>query len=146
MLSPGFQTERFIEGGDSIDIHQGTSGLLSHDSQCFFGKVTILRLDLFKDGNQFSPLAAMGLQDLKNRLWIHSSPFNGSLRKCCRRMQRFQIRIGRTFLSGSSIFAETRKSRLLEKMVVLSSILFAMPDPALGFWKGAGLSILTNTA
>jgi hypothetical protein len=31
-------------------------------------------------------------------------------------------------------------------MVVLSSILLAMPDPTFGFWKGAGLPILTNTA
>jgi len=34
----------------------------------------------------------------------------------------------------------------LNKMVVLSSILFAMPNTSFRFWKGAGLPILTNAA
>jgi hypothetical protein len=31
-------------------------------------------------------------------------------------------------------------------MVVLSSILFAMPDPTLGFWIGTGFTVFTNAA
>jgi hypothetical protein len=61
MFSSGFQTERFIEGGDSVDVHQGTPGFLSDDSQRLFGKVTVLRLDLFEDGDQFSSLPVVGL-------------------------------------------------------------------------------------
>jgi hypothetical protein len=34
----------------------------------------------------------------------------------------------------------------LNKKIPLSSIFLTTPDPAFGFWKGAGLPILTNTA
>jgi hypothetical protein len=33
-----------------------------------------------------------------------------------------------------------------KKRVVLSSILFAMPDPTLGFWVGTGFTVFTITA
>jgi hypothetical protein len=45
-----------------------------------------------------------------------------------------------SFLSVQPIVA------LFKKRVVLSSILLAMPNTSVRFWKGANLPILTNAA
>src|SRR4030042_1026779 len=74
MLSPGLKTERTIECSDTIDVHQGTVHAVTDDAARLFGKISVVPLDVLKDGNQATPVFVVFLNNaddiLRIDLWL----------------------------------------------------------------------------
>jgi hypothetical protein len=68
MFSPGNQTERFVEGGHSIDIGQIHPQTLSDFSQGSVGQIVIAILDVVQNADESGPLPLMFPDDPFHRL------------------------------------------------------------------------------